>query len=192
MSAEFVERDDSIEDSTLDPSRRRQQRWSRDRGARNPRRETEITDERRVSRDDRDELPTRLRKTSAWEDPELVPLSEEDAELDIIDSEDGDVAGDGQGRRRRRRRRRPNSKVDVDGTDEVATTGRQIYGRHADESEDGEDDVDKLRTAVIVPWVDAISVIVDKNMKNHRHAPPNTRGGRGGSPRGNGNRRPPQ
>ncbi len=190
LNVEFVDRDDSTEDSTLDPTRRRQQRWSRDRTSRNPRRDESESASERSSRE-RDDLPTRHRKTSAWEDPELVPLSEKDAELDSVDSADGETLGDSEGRRRRRRRRRPSSKVDIDGADEVATTGRQIYGRHADESEDGEDEVDKLRSAVIVPWVDAISVIVDKNMKNHRHAPPNTRGGRGGNPRG-GNRRPPQ
>jgi hypothetical protein len=87
--------------------------------------------------------------------------------------------GEGEGPRRRRRRRRPTQDDHASEDDTLASTGRQIYGRHADEEEGGLDTVESMSTTTVVPWVEAISGIIDKNMKNHRHSSSGPRNSRG-------------
>ena len=97
------------------------------------------------------------------------------------DDRDEDASADSSeaGRTRRRRRRRGAGGGRADETlEETTSSGRQIYGRHMDDEgapEDGEE------MSSVTDWKSAISVLVDKNIENHRHTQPyRRRGGSGG------------
>ncbi len=171
-------RDDALErpSSARTPSRNddtRRERPRRDDSARPSRSRSGSTNdgERASEPRSRDFEPQRAARTSAWDEP--LDIDETDLEpIEAIDSESAPA----EEARRRRRRRKPRATVEDDAG---ATTGRQIYGRHADDEPDTDG---SSRSLSIVPWVDAISVIVNKNMENHRNHPAGnrSRNGRGG------------
>lgn len=184
-----------VEDTTIDRSRRGERSGSRnERGGRRGERSGSGSRER--SRPNEDQRPARApreeaprSRTSAWDDPELQGnAAAGDNHFDSEPKRDRGGEGD-ESRRPRRRRRRPINDEPLTEDDSMASTGRQIYGRHADEDEGGLDSVESLSAEIVVPWIDAISGIIDKNMKNHRNGPSNSRGGRSGGPRGGNDRR---
>ena len=72
-------------------------------------------------------------------------------------------------RRRRRRRRVRGGSVEEEGT--VAETGRQIYGRHSEEEAEDMAGNEGSKNLSVVPWLEAITTIVDKNIENHSRTP---------------------
>lgn len=142
--------------------------------------------------------PARPAAKRGWDD--LEPVEEVFVEVDINDenefvsSEDTEAAASEEPRKRRRRRRggagrRPlTEESSSEDSGPATSSGRQVYGRHADE-DDSDDDVESLdRGFQVTAWADAIASIIDRNMENHKRPSSNDYRGRGGN-RNNGSSR---
>ncbi|MCY2973754.1 MAG: hypothetical protein NTW52_03700 [Planctomycetota bacterium] len=157
----------------------------------------------RVDRSDRSDsnaprTPARPAAKRGWDD--LEPVEEVFVEVDVDDendfvsSEDSEAPTSDEPRKRRRRRRggagrRPVAEESSsDDSSPATSSGRQVYGRHADD-DDLVDDVESLdRGFQVTAWADAIASIIDRNMENHKRPSSNDYRGRSGN-RNNGSSR---
>ncbi|MDZ4850461.1 MAG: hypothetical protein SGI77_14340 [Pirellulaceae bacterium] len=114
----------------------------------------------------------------------------ESSELDAPIAKD-DEDSDRPRRRRRRRGGRSSSRPETEVGEESPsddTAGPQAYGRHAEDIDTDPDDeeVENVRMHRVTSWLDAITLMIDSNMENHKRNPGQDRG-RGNQNRGNNN-----